>query len=385
MDGIASHLSTLLPALRRQGWLPHMVVGMIDCPEVNRPTLEKIKSAAETFMLDETFACHGRLGPAMICRQAWRLGYLCREHDCRIIHLRGRALGPAATLAGFRFGTRCVNVPPLAPDQTKTKLHNVLRRLGGRLLGDRVVGISREMIPHLTHTWGVPAKRICHIPHGTSLARFRSPTDAERATARDQIGVPMGAFVFSQIARVGAIKRPDTVVAATARLTQEGRDVRALLAGHCDPRERRRLDQQSVKLGIGDRVHILGHADARDVLWASDAKVLASEREGFGIAIIEAMACGVVPVRTPVEGATDQIEDRVNGLLFPVGDDGALADHLRFLMDHPDQRRRMGEAAQRKAIERFSDDAMARGTIGVYEELLDARSDTNVKGAICVD
>jgi len=377
MDGIASQLATLLPALRRQGWVPHFVVGMIDCPPENRPTLDRIQSAADSFDVQPLLSCQHGPGPRVVWQQARMLRGLCEQHACGVIHLRGRALSPAVSLCRFISGIRCVNVPPLAPDLRRGLMRSWLLRRSGRFLADRVIAISADMLPHLKDEWGVPETRLRVVCHGSELGRFRPPTEQERRERRVQLGLNDEGFVCVQLARVGSIKRPDTVLRAIARLTAEGRDVTVLFAGHCIQAEREKVGRLAEELGIRDRVHILGHVDARDVLWASDVKVLASEREGFGIAVVEAMACGVVPVRTPVEGATDQIDDGVNGLLFPVGDDAALADHLRFLMDHPDQRRRMGEAAQRKAIERFSDDAMARGTIRVYEELV------NSKGSRC--
>lgn len=370
MDGIASHLATLLPALQRQGWQSHILVGLVDCPLANQITLDRIKQAAETFDCVPCLAATRLNAVRQIAAQAIEIRAALNRYDIKVIHLHGRGLAPAARLARRGRAIGIVNVAHLANPPGMTIRQSAAALLSGWVWGDRVVAISTEMKNAVNSNWGVPSCRLRLVNHGSDLSRFRPPTSHERSRSRNEFGCPEGAFVISQIARVGAIKRPDTVVAATARLAKESRDVRAIFAGHCDPSERRRLERQAAELGIGDCVLILGHVDARDVLWASDVKVLASEREGFPLAIIEAMACGVVPVRTPVEGSVDQIDDRENGLLFPVGDDAALADRLRLLMDHPEERQCMANVAQRKAVERFSDDAMASGTIAVYHELI---------------
>lgn len=370
-DGIASHLATLLPALGPLGWEPHLLVGSVEVLPGNEPTFARIRDAAASYAVEPALEVGGRLGPRAILRQAQLLRSACGASGSRLIHLHGRGLGPAAFACGLSGKTRFLNVAHLAPEpRQRPLLGRTALRLSGPLLGDRVIAISREMGPRLVGDWGIPAGRLRLVPHGTDLSRFRPPTPAEAADARRGLDLPAGAFVFSQLARLGPIKRPDTVVRAAARLAGEGRDVVGVLAGPCFDEDRRNLEALADELGVGGRVRVLGHRDAREVLWASDAKVLASEREGFGLAVIEAMACGVVPVRTPVEGAADQIVDGQTGLLFPVGDDAALAARLRRLMDDPADRRRMGEAAGRVAREKFSVDAMAEKTISVYRELL---------------
>ena len=69
--------------------------------------------------------------------------------------------------------------------------------------------------------------------------------------------------------------------------------------------------------GIAGQVQFLGYTDSRHVLWASDVCVLPSRQEGFAVAIIEAMLCGVVPIRTPAAGAAEQIDDGTNGFIVP--------------------------------------------------------------------
>lgn len=369
MDGIASNIATLMPALRRHGWEPHFAVGYIDCPPGYEAQLDAIRGAAASFHHDPLLSFTGRLSPIQVVKQAAAMRRLTDLTEGSIIHLRGRALGPAATLNRATGGCAAVNVPPLAPDPKRASLRSLLNPFAGRLFGARVIAISTEMIDHIIGTWGVPKARVRHVPHGVPLERFRPPTVEEVAAARERLGLPCDAFVVLQLARVGPVKRPDTVVRALARLVQEGRTAAVAFAGHCGPAERDEILKLADGLGVRDKVYLLGQTDSQTAIWAADAKVLASEREGFGISVIEAMACGLPVLRTPVEGASDQIEDGVSGLLFPVGDDRALSIHLSRLIVDPQYARSLGDAARLRAIDRFSDDAMARGTIAVYEEL----------------
>ena len=375
MDGISNQLANLLPALGKLGWEPHLVVGLIDVSPATEPTLARIREACGSFTHTPELYGAGRMTPRRLRRQ-WRiLGAARRRTGCDVIHLRGRALAPAATIDRRLGGVPFVNVPPLAlrPDN-RSWAGRTLRRVTGRALGDRVIAISVEMIEHLHRQWGVPRRRIRHVPHGINLQRFQPASPDQRRGFRERLDLPPAAFVCCQIGRVGSIKRPDTLVRAVARLAGAGQPVIALLAGQAGQSQRVWIESLAAELGVVDRIRLIGHGDPVAVLGASDAKVLCSEREGFGIAVIEAMACGVVPVRTPTEGAADQIEPGQTGLLFPVGDDAALARHLRWLIDHPDDRRRIGQACVEAAHDKFSDVAMARGTAAVYEELLDGPS-----------
>jgi len=122
--------------------------------------------------------------------------------------------------------------------------------------------------------------------------------------------------------------------------------------------------------GIAAQVQFLGHTHSRDVLWASDVCVLPSRQEGFALAIIEAMLCGVVPIRTPAAGAAEQIDDGTSGFIVPFEDSAALAERLYTLLSDPDCRSRMSAATLEKGRTQFSAKVMVDRTIGVYKEVL---------------
>jgi glycosyltransferase involved in cell wall biosynthesis len=83
------------------------------------------------------------------------------------------------------------------------------------------------------------------------------------------------------------------------------------------------------------------------------------------------MSCAVVPIRTPTEGASDQIEHGKNGIIFPCGDYKALASELRGLADDPRRRQVLAEASLQTARERFSAHQMVEKTIETYRELIE--------------
>ncbi len=122
------------------------------------------------------------------------------------------------------------------------------------------------------------------------------------------------------------------------------------------------LEQRAEQLGLGDRVRFLGTLDHREVvrrLHAHDwsAVVLASgvrgrEREGIPVSLMEAMAAGV-PVVATASGGTAELLGSGAGLLVPVGDEEALTDAVRRMLDDDRLRRTLAGAGRRRVVEEF--------------------------------
>jgi glycosyltransferase involved in cell wall biosynthesis len=112
-----------------------------------------------------------------------------------------------------------------------------------------------------------------------------------------------------------------------------------------------RLVALAAELGVGDAVHFLGWRDnPSEVLQESDVFALSSVTEGFGIVLVEALACGLPSVSTDCKGGPREIlEDGRSGLLVPVGDPEAMAAAFRRLLEDRDLYTEMSAQAARRA------------------------------------
>lgn len=130
------------------------------------------------------------------------------------------------------------------------------------------------------------------------------------------------------------------------------------------------------KAGVEKRVEIKGYvpyAEMPSHLKDLDVLILPSRttsrwKEQFGHVLVEAMAAGV-PVIGSNSGAIPEVIGDA-GLVFPEGDVAALREWLIFLLDHPAERLRLAKAGRRRAMTQFTDAAIARATLQVYEQVM---------------
>jgi glycosyltransferase involved in cell wall biosynthesis len=100
---------------------------------------------------------------------------------------------------------------------------------------------------------------------------------------------------------------------------------------------------------------------------------LPSLTETFGIPLVEAMACGTPTVASRAGGMPEIVDHGTTGLLLPAFDSEALSNAITELMSDVERRRRMGEAARRRAVDRFSWDTAASGLLQLYQSCVAGR------------
>ncbi|MBT8396727.1 MAG: glycosyltransferase family 4 protein, partial [Gemmatimonadetes bacterium] len=197
------------------------------------------------------------------------------------------------------------------------------------------------------------------VPNGVDLTNLFPRGEGER-------------YSKPTIVYLGRLKRYkgiDIVLKAAASMRANGTAFRLLVAGKGD--YLRSLKDLSSKLDLGDTVTFLGYVPEEEkieLLQKSWIHVLTSPKEGWGISILEAAACGTPTVASRSPGLQDAVVDGKTGLLVPHGDLTALATALTGLLMDQAVRREMSAAA-RLFSEGFTWDASAR----IMEGFLEAR------------
>ena len=166
--------------------------------------------------------------------------------------------------------------------------------------------------------------RICTIDNGVDIAKYH---DAQ-PIARESIGSNDGKFVIVMVAGFREQKDQDTLIRAVSKLPKERFEL--WLVG--DGARRRQLELLVDSLQLKERVSFLGiRMDVPIILKAADVVVMSSHWEGLSLSNIEGMSVGKPFVASDVNGLREVTEGY--GILFPHGDDGALASIILQLSE----------------------------------------------------
>lgn len=233
----------------------------------------------------------------------------------------------------------------------------------GREAG-RIIATCADEVDELV-AMGIPRTRISVVPCGVDTAHFSpSPVGGRRP------GAPYRLLSVGRLVPRKGFDRAIKVLAAVPDaelLIAGGPDAPLLFA---DP-EAERLRKIAFEYGVAERVRLLGCVpqDAMPQLMSSADLLLSLPRyEPFGIAAIEAMACGTPVLATAVGGQLDTVVDGVTGTLVPPvetpGHD--LAATVRSLLDDPVRRARYGAAGRSHVQARYTWDGVTDDVARVY-------------------
>lgn len=169
--------------------------------------------------------------------------------------------------------------------------------------------------------------------------------------------------VIVHMSNMRQVKRLDTVIDAFAEITKAVPS-RLVLIG--DGPELAPACDRAYHLGVRDQIHFLGNQeDVVSLLSVADLFLLPSEQESFGLAALEAMACGVPVVGCRVGGLPEVVVDGETGFLVPVGDAAAVAARSIELLADPKRHDLFSAMATDRARTHFCSDLV----VPLYEKL----------------
>jgi glycosyltransferase involved in cell wall biosynthesis len=214
------------------------------------------------------------------------------------------------------------------------------------------------------------------LGNGTDLGRFDpAQVPPERVAAlRRELGLPADALVVGAVGRLVAEKGYRELFAAARAVRQADPRVRFVAVGAPDLEKADAIGQEELARAAGDVLVTGWRDDVRDLLAVMDVFVLASWREGMPRSAIEAAAMGKALVLTDIRGCREVARHDREALLVPPRDPGALAGAISRLAADPALRDRLGAAARRRALERFSEAKVAGRVVEQYQALFARRS-----------
>ncbi len=293
--------------------------------------------------------------------------------------------GLACAVRGKRWVIRVETPTELAEDLTPESLRRM--RLGParaavRLFAewrnalvrraDRVVAPSSEIRSALLRI-GVEPGRIRFIPYGIEVERYHPVAAAEKARLRRALALPAEGLLVTFTGRLARSKGLLTLVRAWDELVRARPGLHLVIVGSaggtfdaCEEELRTYVRER----GLQDGVTLTGEVEnVHEYLQASDLFVFPSEYESFGLAIVEALACGLPAVLTRVGVAAEHVVDGESGVLVDPGDADGLRQGLAWLLDHPQRWAAMGEAARRGIAAKYGLAVVTRMHLDVLAEV----------------
>jgi glycosyltransferase involved in cell wall biosynthesis len=256
------------------------------------------------------------------------------DRDVVDVHFALYAAGPILLGSARRLPLVVHFHGPWADEGRSAGQRSSLRAASKRLLERRVYRRAHEAIVLsaafrrvLVERYGVQPWRVNIVPPGVDLARF-VPRDA--SASRRRLGVPQSAWVAVSVRRLVPRTGIDILLAAWAEMTRKREDVLLLIVG--DGPARARLEELSRDLGLGETVRFVGPVSDRDLrayYQLADLCVVPSVAlEGFGLVVLEALACGTPVIASDSGGLPEALAGLDANLIVPAGDVHALAQRL---------------------------------------------------------
>lgn len=294
--------------------------------------------------------------PGYLAAARWRasVAYIHRPH-------------PLADLASLRLRTPASIVFHHSDVQRQRMLRAAYQPLAHRVARNAAASVvaSKYNLDHADDLGTVGRDRARVIPLGVDTNRFRPAEVPRPRVFPDRGGGPVGLFV----GRLVAYKGLDVLVTAV-----QGTDLRIAIVGS-GPMERE-LAGMIERFGLEQQVTLIGEvpeADLPSFYHAADYAVLpsTSAAEMFGMAALEAMACGKPVITTDIpSGVQDVNVPEETGLRVAPGDANSLRDAMTRIAGDDELRQRLGAAGRVRAVEPFSVGRMVAAHLALCEEIL---------------
>lgn len=330
--GAELHLFELFSRLADQGHRVHLICsgfpGGASSATVRGITVERHAGR-------HTFALAGRRAVReALRRESWDI--LVEDINKLPLYLASMTRLPFCAIVPHLFGTTAFQEASFpvaaAVAMAEWPIPRVYRRAGFHAISEST---RDDLVAR-----GVPPDRIQVIHPGIDLEAFAPATGLDRA-----------AFpTFLYVGRLRRYKGVEVALRALAVARRERSDVTLDVAGTGD--DRARLERLAASLGLSSAVRFHGLVDADTKLrlfhtaWAN---LFPSPKEGWGLTVMEAAACGTPSLASDSPGLRDSVRDGRTGFLVPHGDPGALARRMLELSADPELVARLGAAARRHA------------------------------------
>jgi len=354
IGGIATYTVGLARALKAKGYDVFVVSsGGVLVQELTAGGVSHIKLDIRT---------KSELSPKVFSA-IFELRRIIKKMDIDVVHANTRVTQVAGFLASKLCGVKFI-----------TTCHGFFNKNIGRSLvpawGDRVIAISEPVEEHLIKDFHVPKRKVSLIYNGIDVKKFlKEFSDEEKGVLKDKFGIRKDHSVIGTIARFTPDKGHDVLLSALFEILKEKPNVQLVFVG--DGNERARIIDMTQHLDLGANViFVKSQINTLNILATMDVFMFTPKRrEGLGLVLLEAMACGKPAVATNVGGVSTIVKDGVNGFLVPPSRPELLVEPTVRLLKDKALYHKMSQSGREMVIQKFSINGMTDRVEAVYKEL----------------
>lgn len=210
------------------------------------------------------------------------------------------------------------------------------------------------------------------VRSGADPDRFKPGADREKI--RSRFRYRPDDFVLLWLGIIMPHRRLQDAIEAVGHLKERGVKVRLLLAGsgRSFPDYFNQLQALVIKLGVEEEVTFCGKVadeEIRDFYCACDAFLFPNEQQTWGLAVMEAMACGCPVLVSKGAAVHEVLTDNENAVLFPARTPKALADKIHLLINQPQLRRQIAERGMQLARTKYNWEQFAIHLAGIFHQI----------------
>lgn len=246
------------------------------------------------------------------------------------------------------------------------------RRILNRYLGiftDRVVAVSEEVKKEIVRYDSVPENKVAVIYNGVDRKRF---VDIDAQSIRSEFHIPKSTPVIGTVGRFFPQKGQKYLLEAVAKVRNKFPHIAVFVIGDGSLKEE--LQDHTKKLNIEQNIIFTGvRRDIPALLSAMDIFIFPSLWEGFGNALVEAMAAGKPIIATDIPSVREILNSGKSGIVVPPANSEAIARSLDLLLSDRALAENLGNAARERALSSFTIDSTVRGYSSLYRSILEQK------------
>lgn len=295
---------------------------------------------------------------------------IIKSEDIDLIHSHLLGSNVYCSIAGLITRRPTISVFHGAVDISEAERFLTLKSLALRYGSDRVISVSNDLTSIVTRRLSLKASQAMTIYNGVNTDRFQP---VENIELRTKLNISTKAKVVCSVGHFRTPKNYELLLEAAKLLQNSQQNFQFIIAGNPVGTYYEQIAREIKDSKLENTIHVLGNVnDTTKVYQSSDYFLLTSSSEGFSIATIEAMACGLPVIATKCGGPEEIITDKKDGILIDLNNANQIAETILMLEDSP-LKKELASAARKTAVEKFSLELTSREYFKIYSDLISAK------------